>query len=743
MPHLLSVLLTKRINEKTALEKALKDSGTTLPHGKKPTCRDIFLLSEMLKHLNHGKNGWRALDLTSRVNEIKNQLKEHFPTLHLEGMRLMKEKSIYIKIKRLLEPFNRLFEKLNNKQRRLLSKENLEAEFIFYEKVPELVPVEPAEIESICPEPTLPQIEHTDKTDPLWQPTTDRNIQGLNDKETQTDAKFFRSNIKDRNTLSFEHTAAACEKIGIGNKAAATLINAVLRDLKFVTEDNPCHLVDQFKIERERQKCRQKATERLKQKFEQSPPVGIYFDAKDILTCKEFVDNEGHKKRRKVKVHQYVLTSAEGEFIESFEYIKEKASNSETHARKVAKKLYEICEQWDILDNLFIIGADTTPTNTGWKGGIFYFFEQRLGRRLFRVECQLHINELPLRAIIENVIGERSCKTKLNGEIGDRLLLATELSSTEEIRVIATDEVVEIPEDIVSELSNDQKYGYHIYRAIATGSIEHWEKIVNSSVGPLNKCRWLTTACRFCRLWISDKESRNFDDEEEKKLEIVVGFIIKVYFPCWFQIKKNFQFSHGPENLLKYLHLLKTWERSEELTEIVSNSLSNNSYYAASDKILLYMMSSELQADRERACNIVLQMRGEKEFGYKSPDINKITYGEGQQRSRKPVVNQDATCVLEMIPLSNFKFEPLFTADLTRDQITNIIEKKLELPKVEGFTQNVERIIRRAVEASALYWNHETRDAHMRAQQNFSRTYPTQLISKVAYLPMLKKAKSI
>ena len=124
-------------------------------------------------------------------------------------------------------------------------------------------------------------------------------------------------------------------------------------------------------------------------------------------------------------MHQYVLTSAEGEFIESFEYIKEKASNSETHARKVAKKLYEICEQWDILDNLFIIGADTTPTNTGWKGGIFYFFEQRLGRRLFRVECQLHINELPLRAIIENVIGERSCKTKLNGEIGDRLLLAT------------------------------------------------------------------------------------------------------------------------------------------------------------------------------------------------------------------------------------------------------------------------------------------------------------------------------
>ena len=149
------------------------------------------------------------------------------------------------------------------------------------------------------------------------------------------------------------------------------------------------------------------------------------------------------------------------------------------------------------------------------------------------------------------------------------------------------------------------------------------------------------------------------------------------------------------------------------------------------------MLSSELQSERKRAIQIILQIRGEDEFGNDSPRLNNITYGP--RASRKPVVNLDALSVLDLIPRSDYKFEPSFTAVMSKRELKLINFKKLRLPKAEGFTQNVERLIRRTTEASAIYWDHLRRDAHIRAQQHLSLSVKLpELNSKKDYLPLLK-----
>ena len=80
----------------------------------------------------------------------------------------------------------------------------------------------------------------------------------------------------------------------------------------------------------------------------------------------------------------------------------------------------------------------------------------------------MHINELCLREIIEKTIGERKCKTKLQGNIGERLSEVTDLPSTEEIRIVETAEIIEINDEILADLSTDQKYAYLIYKLIVT-----------------------------------------------------------------------------------------------------------------------------------------------------------------------------------------------------------------------------------------------------------------------------------
>ena len=110
-----------------------------------------------------------------------------------------------------------------------------------------------------------------------------------------------------------------------------------------------------------------------------------------------------------------------------------------------------------------------------------------------------------------------------------------------------------------------------------------------------------------------------------------------------------------------------------------------------------------------------------------------------------PVVNIEADSLLEMIPFSDYKLEPLFTVYMTKSQLMELITHKLILPNVDGHTQNVERLIRWLTEASAIYWNHERRDSHIRAQQAVSRQL-TNIKSKrdyVGFLPTLKKSKSL
>ena len=60
-------------------------------------------------------------------------------------------------------------------------------------------------------------------------------------------------------------------------------------------------------------------------------------------------------------------------------------------------------------------GGDSTPVNTGASGRIMHLLEVLLGRRLVRVICELHTNELPLRHIIEQLDGPTSGANSFTG----------------------------------------------------------------------------------------------------------------------------------------------------------------------------------------------------------------------------------------------------------------------------------------------------------------------------------------
>ena len=90
----------------------------------------------------------------------------------------------------------------------------------------------------------------------------------------------------------------------------------------------------------------------------------------------------------------------------------------------------------------------------------------------------------------------------------------------------------ELPQKIIDDLSTDQQYGYNMVMSIRAGKVSL--QILLLAIGKVSHARWLTTANRFLKLWVS---KHNFKGKDLKNLETIVEFILAVYYPMWFAAK--------------------------------------------------------------------------------------------------------------------------------------------------------------------------------------------------------------
>ena len=92
--------------------------------------------------------------------------------------------------------------------------------------------------------------------------------------------------------------------------------------------------------------------------------------------------------------------------------------------------------------------------------------------------------------------------------------------------------LLQLSDDVVKDLSNDKAYGYRITQAIKTGELP--TDLVLLKIGPLSHSHWLTTANRFCRIYVS---KHGLSGKTLINLRLIVEYIVGVYYPCWFNIK--------------------------------------------------------------------------------------------------------------------------------------------------------------------------------------------------------------
>lgn len=151
---------------------------------------------------------------------------------------------------------------------------------------------------------------------------------------------------------------------------------------------------------------------------------------------------------------------------------------------------------------------------------------------------------------------------------------------------------------LTSDLSSDQKYLLNICQAISTGECN--VSLANRHPGNISHSRWLTTANNILRSYISTINPSN-------ELVVLTNYIVKVYAPCWFQIKLNSKCTDGAKNLWQLANRSRYLQN--DLKNIVDSSIQRNGFFGHPENILLAMLGDSVCSIRQLAVNRIIDAR--------------------------------------------------------------------------------------------------------------------------------------
>ena len=196
--------------------------------------------------------------------------------------------------------------------------------------------------------------------------------------------------------------------------------------------------------------------------------------------------------------------------------------------------------------------------------------ENTLGRRLFRVVCTLHLNELPWRHVCIDIDGPTDSKNTFKGVVGKLLPKVEDLEwNTNFKKVTDGPGLPNISDEIASDLSSDQLILFLCYDSVRTGKIR--VELYSLTPGLLSHSRWLTHAVRNLLLYM---KKNGLKGKNRTNLRKFAQFIMTNYTVMWFRLKQKGSIGEAPRHLFGQIKL--TEHLSKEVQRIARKNLSRN-----------------------------------------------------------------------------------------------------------------------------------------------------------------------
>lgn len=376
---------------------------------------------------------------------------------------------------------------------------------------------------------------------------------------------------------------------------------------------------------------------------------------------------------------------------------------SSSSATDIAKSITSyLSENGFLLDKLEVVGCDGTVINTGFRNSVIRQIEIHVGRPLQWSICLLHYNELPFRYLFQHLDGNTTGPIGYSGPIGKVI------PDCERLPVVDFNPIdCEIPKVDKRILSKDQLYLLEISEVIKSGHCS--EDFVVRDPGLMSHSRWLTTANRVLRLYISVLSP-------SENLREIVTFILKCYMPMWFAIKINHKFTDGPRHVYKTIE--STRYLPEELLQVVDPVLQRNAYFAHHENLLLAMVTDERNHIRELGFRRIMKAK------------QAISESDSIRIFKPPNLNFEAKDYTEIIKWNTSTLTPppllrTLTNEDIKQYLSNDFKPVMSIDAFPCHTQAVERCAKLVTEASSKVCGHSSRDGYIRTTLLSRSAMPT------------------
>lgn len=485
-------------------------------------------------------------------------------------------------------------------------------------------------------------------------------------------------------SISLPNVARVCDRYGVSDRCAASIVTATLQDVGLVTATDTSLVIDRSKLRRSRKKIRKSL------KSEMCDAVkGLYFDGRKDHTRTQIKKGKKYYNRTITEEHVCLVGEPNSTYLGHI-------SPTSGEAKSIAGGVISFFADNKVsIADLVAVGCDGTNVNTGAIGGVIRLLEEYLSRPLQWFICLLHANELPLRHLLQKLDGATSGPKAFLGPIGKALVGCEELPIVK-FQCITFENC---PVVDALDLSNDQRYLYDICCAVSTGICP--DDLASKKPGPVVHSRWLTTASRLLRLYVSTIEPSD-------SLVELTTYVVKVYASVWFNVKAASSCSEGSRHVWRLIHYSRYLKPS--LRKVVDEVIQRNAYFCHTENLLLAMMTDERKHVRELACRRMLAAR-------------EVRLSTGRIRQfRVPKVNFNAKDYIDLVDWTSVeKSEPPIMRHVTREQLREYVNnpatsQTIDFPKFPCHTQATERCIRLVTEASAAVCGYEQRDGFIRAR---------------------------
>ena len=502
-----------------------------------------------------------------------------------------------------------------------------------------------------------------------------------------------------QNRMNFPTVAGVSLRYGASDRMTAAIATAALIDAGLVTENDSMKVLDHHKVHREKVKHMNNLKAIAEEKYKEGDIRCILFDGrKNWTNVMEKDESTGKYYQTRVKMEHIVVTSEPGgEYL--FHFVPDEATKEIKAAKQVALKIVDWLHKFDVDETLDSLGGDSTNMNTGWDGGSFTLIESLLGKKKTWLVCSLHLNELPLRHLIQDLDGKTNSDHSFSGPIGKALDNAVNLEINPKFQAITVGRpLIALDQDVIDDLSSDQKYGYRMVMAIRAGKVP--TDLALLDIGPVFHARWLTTANRVLRIWVT---KHGFKGTNLTNLRMIVEYIVGVYYPVWFEIKVKHNYTYGPRHLLTQLELVRM--QKKKVQNIVAPHIARSAWYSHSEAVLQTLLCSEDSKEREKAVGEILKLRGGREKG----DLS------NRSRVHSETFNPNAKTVSELCSWDSNVHEPVYTCELSLSEIKEFLEAPMVMPYRPVHGQSMERAVKEVTRACEAVYGEAARDGFIRA----------------------------